>query len=99
VGRRTAERLSVELRGRLKERFTELLEGPLPDEEAALPDGASLPLAAGVEEVQLTLEALGYEALEIHRALRAVAAAGSPGADDTDAWIRDCLRWLSSPAA
>jgi Holliday junction DNA helicase RuvA len=99
VGRRTAERLSVELRSKLKERFAELLEGPLPDLEVPLPDGASLPLAAGVEEVQLTLEALGYEVLEIHRALRAVAAEGSLGSDDTDAWIRDCLRWLSSSAA
>ena len=98
VGRRTAERLAVELRSRLQERFAELLEGPLPDPEA-LPDGAALPAAAGAQEVEATLGALGYEALEIHRALRAVAADGLAAGEDTDAWIRECLRWLSRSAA
>jgi Holliday junction DNA helicase RuvA len=48
--------------------------------------------------VQITLVALGYEPLEIHRALRAVAAGidGSAGADD---WIRESLRWLSRAVA
>ena len=98
VGRRTAERLSVELRSRLQERFAELLEGPLPDLEA-LPDGAALPAAAGAREVEITLTALGYEGLEIHRALRAVAAEGLAAGDDTEGWIRECLRWLSRSAA
>ena len=98
VGRRTAERLSVELRSRLQERFAELLEGPLPDPEE-LPDGMALPAADGAQEVEITLTALGYEGLEIHRALRAVAAAGLATGDDTDAWIRECLRWLSRSAA
>ena len=98
VGRRTAERLSVELRSRLQERFADLVEGPLPAEDA-LVDGATLPEASGAQEVQMTLEALGYEVLEIHRALRAVAAGGLTPADDSDAWIRECLRWLSSQAA
>ena len=98
VGRRTAERLSVELRARLQERFAALLEGPLPADEE-LPQGAALPTDEGAQEVRLTLSALGYEELEIQRALRAVAAAGSPPGDDTEAWIRDCLRWLSQAAA
>ncbi|MFM7086607.1 MAG: Holliday junction branch migration protein RuvA [Cyanobium sp.] len=110
VGRRTAERLAVELRARLQERFAALLAGPPPELEA-IPDAASLPAAAGMEEVEETLTALGYEPLEIQRALRAVAAAGlvsaaagpagdgSHGGDGSEIWIRECLRWLSRPAA
>lgn len=98
VGRRTAERLSVELRSRLQERFAELLEGPAPD-LGELPHGDALPGASGAQEVEITLSALGYEGLEIHRALRAVAAEGLATGDDTEAWIRECLRWLSRAAA
>jgi holliday junction DNA helicase RuvA len=97
VGKRTAERLAVELRARLQQRFAGQLlaaeaEGDLP---------ASHELAHEQrDEVQLTLSALGYEALEVHRALRAVAAAGE-GAEhwQADDWIRECLRWLSREAA
>jgi Holliday junction DNA helicase RuvA len=98
VGRRTAERLAVELRSRLQERFAVLLEDPLPGLEA-LPDGAALPAADDAQEVEITLAALGYEGLEIHRALRAVAADGLVTGDDPDAWIRECLRWLSQSVA
>jgi Holliday junction DNA helicase RuvA len=98
VGRRTAERLAVELRQRLQQRFPELVAGerletdePEGDLHSVLSDGQR-------EEVQLTLASLGYEPLEIHRALRAVAAglAEDAGSDD---WIRETLRWLSRPAA
>jgi Holliday junction DNA helicase RuvA len=96
VGKRTAERLAVELRTRLQQRFLGQLDGQ--DDTDLLGDGPLLP-AAGRDEVQLTLAALGYEALEIHRALRAVATGGlgeDAGADD---WIRECLRWLSRQVA
>lgn len=99
VGRRTAERLSVELRSRLQERFAGLLEGLAAPASEELPEGTALPAAEGAREVEITLEALGYEGLEIHRALRAVAAEGLAAGDDTDAWIRECLRWLSRSAA
>ena len=105
VGKRTAERLAVELRTRLQQRFLDQL-----GTGAATPagggaggaDGAlalvDVPLAEGPrEEVQLTLAALGYGALEIQRALRAVAAGGLAAGDDPDLWLRDCLRWLSQP--
>jgi Holliday junction DNA helicase RuvA len=49
--------------------------------------------------VGITLAALGYEALEIHRALRAVAATGLASDAPVDTWIRECLRWLSRAAA
>lgn len=98
VGRRTAERLSVELRTRLQERFAGLIAVPCPAGEEP-EGGAPLPLAAGREEVQSTLAALGFEMLEIHRAMRGVAAELQPPVDDTEAWIRECLRWLSRSAA
>ena len=98
VGKRTAERLSVELRSRLKDRFCALVAMPesfddLLDADTSLPEGA------GRDDVQITLGALGYEPLEIHRALRAVAAQGLTAADQGDDWIRECLRWLSRAAA
>jgi Holliday junction DNA helicase RuvA len=98
VGKRTAERLAVELRQRFKERYGQLVAGSLAagaddDLTAVLPDGEER------EEVGITLSALGYESLEIHRALRAVAAQGLAAKAPADDWIRECLRWLSRSAA
>ena len=46
------------------------------------------------------LEALGYEDLEIRRAMRAVARSENPPeSDDSDAWLRESLRWLSKATA
>ncbi|MDM7952041.1 MAG: Holliday junction branch migration protein RuvA [Cyanobium sp. CZS 25K] len=97
VGKRTAERLSVELRRRLQERFAGLVD-PLAEDDATGGEPATSPSAPCREEVQITLVALGYEPLEIHRALRSVAAdlGEDAGADD---WIRECLRWLSRAVA
>jgi Holliday junction DNA helicase RuvA len=99
VGRRTAERLAIELRERVLERFGGLTgAGPGP---AAPPEPA--PAAGGAppdegEEVRATLAALGFELLEIQRALRAVAAEMAAG-ENAEAWIGACLRWLSRTAA
>ena len=96
VGKRTAERLAVELRTRLQERFGSSSD---PDDTADLSltaNAATQTLPNAVrEEVSLTLTALGYEALEINRALRAVAALQSPEIEAADDWLRECLRWLS----
>jgi Holliday junction DNA helicase RuvA len=100
VGKRTAERLAVELRSRLQQRFAELdaADGPVEgDMEPQL-------VAEGRDELHLTLAALGYEPLEIQRSLRAVASmpasqGGPPAPADGEAWIRACLRWLSGAAA
>ncbi|HJN32708.1 MAG TPA: RuvA C-terminal domain-containing protein, partial [Prochlorococcus sp.] len=64
---------------------------------------------SSLHELQITLGGLGYEDLEIRRAIRAVASGVAIGAmevpesvpsiDDTDAWLRACLRWLSQEAA
>ena len=101
VGKRTAERLSVELRSRLQERFGASLA--LTEAELAADDlafgadgtGDSAALAGVRDELQLTLTALGYEPLEINRALRAVAAQEPALAPDGEAWLRESLRWLS----
>ena len=101
VGKRTAERLSVELRSRLQERFGASLA--LTEAELAADDlafgadgtGDSAALAGVRDELQLTLTALGYEPLEINRALRAVAQLGQASAGDGEAWLRESLRWLS----
>ena len=101
VGKRTAERLSVELRTRLQERFgasLALTEAELAADDLAFgADGAgdSAALAGVRDELQLTLTALGYEPLEINRALRAVAQLGQAAAGDGEAWLRESLRWLS----
>ena len=96
VGKRTAERLAVELRTRLQERYSGAL---------GMADQADLELADRTDqadlqdavrsEVSLTLTALGYEALEVNRALRAVASLQSLEGGDADAWLRESLRWLS----
>jgi Holliday junction DNA helicase RuvA len=62
-----------------------------------------------VQELQTTPAALGYANLEIHRATRDVAngaasgtkdkPATAPSPDDTDAWLKASLRWLSQEAA
>jgi Holliday junction DNA helicase RuvA len=107
VGKRTAERLSVELRVRLEERFGAKSMGLDPAHERALDrdskpevdlDGPALQ-GPSRDEVQLTLSALGYEALEINRALRAVGGQGLEASAGADVWLRESLRWLSRPAA
>lgn len=96
VGKRTAERLAVELRSRLQQRFLGQLE--------ASQDGAEMAELADLgdaqrDEVQLTLGALGYEGLEIQRAIRAVASQALAEGGQADDWIRECLRWLSRDVA
>jgi Holliday junction DNA helicase RuvA len=97
VGKRTAERLAVELRARLQQRFLgQLLAAEQEGELTASPELAHHQR----DEVQLTLSALGYEALEVHRALRAVAGTSAVGDDwQADDWIRECLRWLARDVA
>jgi len=99
VGKRTAERLAVELRQRFRERFVTLLDGAEGASDSEELPGGAVPGGIGADDVAITLAALGYEALEIHRALRAVAAAGMASDAPVDTWIRDCLRWLSQSAA
>ena len=99
VGKRTAERLCLELRQKLAERFRTLVS------ETALAtlggDGGEAALAGGAkgEELHGTLLAMGYDHREIQAALRAVASQGLDPAAEADRWLGDCLRWLSRTAA
>lgn len=96
VGKRTAERLAVELRSKLQQRA-----GVAEDASADLHTSGQEQTLQGDarDEVQLTLTALGYEPLEIMRALRAVAAQGNARGEDAETWLRESLRWLSRQAA
>ncbi|MFM1798028.1 MAG: hypothetical protein RLZZ117_306 [Cyanobacteriota bacterium] len=105
VGKRTAERLCLELRQKLPQRFSLLLSERAPlaaggetagegKERAAAPEGD-----VNGEEVHTTLLAMGYEPREIHAALRAVASGGLEATAGTERWLGDCLRWLSRSVA
>ena len=63
-------------------------------------DVQALPIhPESLQELQLTLETLGYEDLEIRRAMRAVASTTDrPDASDAEGWLRASLRWLSQSA-
>ncbi len=94
IGKRIAERLAVELRTKLAD-----LDGR--QAEPSLVDGGtaseSLPVSPELEE---TLAALGYEDLEIRRAIRAVRDSQQhPECGDIEGWIRACLQWLSRESA
>ncbi|MEB3325980.1 MAG: Holliday junction branch migration protein RuvA [Cyanobacteriota bacterium] len=100
VGKRTAERLSLELRQKFLDRFSGLASGAgLGCVSYGVAD--SMPSAAALkgDELQSTLMAMGYEGHEIHAALKAVAAQGLDPAADGERWLGDCLRWLSRSAA
>ena len=99
VGKRTAERLAVELRLRLQARFADLVAFALSDDTAGEAAADCAPAADCREEVCATLEALGYETLEIHRALRGAGAGGMAEDASPEEWIRACLLWLSRRAA
>ena len=98
VGKRTAERLSGELRTRLQARYGESLQLSAAD-DLQTGEAGDGPAEGVREEVQLTLAALGYEALEINRALRALSLQSQDLGEDGDAWLRESLRYLSRDAA
>lgn len=99
VGKRTAERLSLELRQKLLDRFALLVApaGIVAPADGA--DGAAGALPLMGDELHSTLIAMGYDRMEIHAALRAVAAQGLDPAAEGERWLGDCLRWLSRAAA
>ena len=83
VGKRTAERLSLELRSKLLNNSADLTQGMTET------SGTSPQLIS-------TLEALGYEAPEINQAIKLIGARGtvSPN-DDEETWLRACIRVMS----
>ena len=96
IGKRTAERLAVELRASIA-----AFAGGVP--APSLAEGiCSEQLPESGAEVDETLSMLGYDDLEIRRAIRAIAEGSDgtpPAGDDQDAWLRGCLQWLSRESA
>ncbi|HEY9608774.1 Holliday junction branch migration protein RuvA [Allocoleopsis sp.] len=88
VGNKTAERIALELKTKLAE--WRQLAG------VATPASATGPAPAILEDVEMTLLALGYENSEISQALEAVSqdtlVAKSTNAEE---WIRSAIAWLS----
>ena len=89
VGKRTAERLSLELRQKLDSYVISH------NQEASL-------AALGTNlrpELEQMLTSLGYGPLEIHEALKAVnPLLSGDDAENSDAWLRESLRWLGQTA-
>ena len=83
VGKRTAERLSLELRSKLLKTSADLTE--------------SLTEISGTKpQLISTLEALGYEAAEINRAIKLIRARGTASPDDDEeTWLRESIRAMS----
>ena len=105
VGKRTAERLCLELRQKLPQRFSPLVSELAQDGlgrspgDPPLEGSARLEGSAKAEEIHSALLAMGYDQREIHAALRAVASQGLDSAADAERWLGDCLRWLSRSVA
>jgi len=83
VGRKTAERISLELRTQLKAWRMEV----------ELEDSAAVPPAVR-EDVELSLLALGYSPNEVMQAIAAVAPENASN-EDVEAWIKGAIAWLS----
>lgn len=87
VGTKTAERLVLELKGKLAEwrQQSGLSIAPLGG-----------PMAPMQEDVEITLLALGYTSGEITQALQAVGQNSALAKTaDTEAWLRAAIAWLS----
>ena len=83
VGKRTAERLSLELRSKLLNSSADLTESPSE-------------LSGPQPQLISTLEALGYEAAEINRAIKLIRMRGTATpADDEETWLRESIRVMS----
>lgn len=86
VGNKTAERIVLELKTKLSEwrQHSGIIA----------PTGG--PVSAVQEDVEMMLVALGYTNSEINKALAAVGTNSALSkSDDTEAWIREAIAWLS----
>jgi Holliday junction DNA helicase RuvA len=83
VGKRTAERMALELRSRLVN-------------TVAPTDTEHVSLESSPQDLIATLETLGYETHEIQSALQRLNRIGGPqDGDDDDAWLRACIKLMS----
>jgi len=88
VGKKTAERIALELKTKLAEWRQQA--------GVTTPASSTGPSPAILEDVEMTLLALGYENSEISQALEAISQdsllAKNPNAEE---WIRSAIAWLS----
>ena len=86
VGKKTAERIALELKTKLAQWR----------EASGLPQATNLPDSSIVNDVEMTLLALGYTQAEINRAIAALSQDTTlhknPNVED---WIRQAITWLS----
>jgi Holliday junction DNA helicase RuvA len=88
VGKKTAERISLELRTKLAEWRKQ--------------SGVSATPAMGIkpalqEDVEMTLLAIGYSSSEVMESLEAIAQTGQLSNEDpVEDWIRQAIAWLAS---
>ncbi len=104
VGKRTAERIAIELRNKLSD-FLIIDSESSPQTNLSL---TKIPLAASeIKEIKSALTSIGYEEFEIQQALTALAKE-NPNHDLSDdskvtpiqeAWLNASLRWLSKEAS
>lgn len=86
VGNKTAERIILELKTKLSEWRQH--------SGIVAPTGG--PVSAVQEDVEMMLMALGYSNSEISQALAAVGSSTTLSkSEDTEAWIREAIAWLS----
>jgi len=89
VGKKTAERISLELRTKLAQWRSQIPLDPNP------PSGLTPTIR---EDLEMTLFALGYDALEIGEAIAAISSTLNTDPDtdaDVEAWIKAAITWLS----
>jgi Holliday junction DNA helicase RuvA len=88
VGKKGAERLVLELKDKLARS---------PTVRTLSPDGATTSLtSSGLEELELTLTALGYSEKEINQTLAWLSQKGElQQCQDVEVWIREAIGWLS----
>ena len=86
VGKKTAERIALELKTKLAQWR----------QASGLPQTTNLPDSSIINDVEMTLLALGYTQAEINRAIAALGQdttlQKNPNVED---WIRQAITWLS----
>jgi holliday junction DNA helicase RuvA len=87
VGTKTAERIALELKSKLAEWCT-----------TSKRETSSTSVAPGIlEDVEMTLLALGYSSAEVMQAIRAIAQNQEVAkSQDAGEWIRNAIAWLSA---
>ena len=103
IGKRMAERVALELYTKVNEFDDEYNIIPI---QANQESDNNVLGSSNIKDIQNTLEELGYEAIEINTAIKAVASLslkddskGEPPSNNTEKWLKEILMWLSKEQA